>query len=286
VTIAELQKTYRDKLAVLYGQHEANSITRLVIESKLDINPINQALERFRLITVEQQKEMLDILERLLNSEPVQYILGMADFYGLKFNVNRHVLIPRPETEELVHWIISDWQQASNGTIHWRMLDIGTGSGCIAIALSAHLNNADIDAVDVSEDALFTARGNNTVNNGRVSFRKTDILTDELPTGTYDVIVSNPPYITETEKNSLNANVLNYEPHLALFAPVGDAIAFYRVIAQKAWNALTDDGALYFEIHAEKGEEVSQMLQSTGYKHVTLRTDINGRERMIKATKN
>lgn len=282
MSIAELQKKFREELTPLYDEREARALTRLVLETTLELNPTQLSFERFRLLTTHQQQQFQQILTRLAAGEPVQYVLGEAHFYGLKLKVNKHVLIPRPETEELVEWIVLDLGLEISD---FRLIDIGTGSGCIPIALSKKFPKADIEAIDVSEGALQIAKANNERNGTAVSFSQLDILTEALPADTYDVIVSNPPYITEAEKDTLHKNVLNFEPHLALFSFDEDGLKFYRRIARLAATALKPGGKLYFEIHRDKGAEVAQLLTEAGYRHVELRKDLNGNNRMVKATK-
>ncbi|MFN8286371.1 MAG: peptide chain release factor N(5)-glutamine methyltransferase [Chitinophagales bacterium] len=281
VTLGELQKTYRTELEPVYGQREANAITKLVLETVLDLSPAAMAFERFRILTEPQLQQLNGILSRLLTHEPVQHILGYTRFYGLDFKVNRHVLIPRPETEELVDWIIKD----SDKDASLSLLDIGTGSGCIAISLAKNLPQAQVSAIDVSEDALLVAAENNRRNNTQVSFREGDIAEIELDAESYDVIVSNPPYIAREESPTLAANVLLFEPHLALFAPQEDALHFYRVIAEKAKTALKPGGSLYFELNADTAPEVEQMLLKTGWNNIEMRKDLSGKLRMLKAKK-
>ncbi len=289
MSIAELQKKFWEELKTVYDEREARAITRLVLETILELNPTQLSFERFQLLTTHQQQQLQQILSRLATGEPVQYVLGEAHIYGLKLKVNKHVLIPRPETEELVEWIVSDLGlEISDLRLEicdLRLLDIGTGSGCIPIALAKKLPKANIEAVDVSEEALAVAEANNRLNGTPVNFSKLDILTEPLPADTYDVIVSNPPYITEAEKDTLHKNVLHFEPHLALFSFDEDGLKFYRRIAQLAATALKPNGKLYFEIHRDKGEEVVQILTEAGYRQVELRKDLSGNNRMVKAVK-
>jgi release factor glutamine methyltransferase len=282
VTIAEQQKIYREALSKIYDAQEGNAITRLVFEQILNINPIKLAFERFRILTTPQQENLSKILIRLLNYEPVQYVLSETEFYGLRFKVSPAVLIPRPETEELVRWVL-EIVKKSNRT--GRILDIGTGSGCIAIALSKHLPSATLHALDISDAALEIAKQNNAFNDTCVTFFKADILTQALNQADYDVIVSNPPYITLAEKDTLAKHVIDFEPHLALFATDEDGLIFYRTIAGKAWPALKSKGRLFFEINAGLGNEVVAILEKMGYKHIEVRTDLSGRERMVKGEK-
>lgn len=283
MTLSELQKVYRENLEPLYGGNEARAITRLVFEKILDANSTLLLLDRFRIVTVAQKEQLEKILSRLLTGEPVQYVLGEADFLGLKFLVNPHVLIPRPETEELVYWMLNDLKERK--PLHRiRIVDMGTGSGCIPISLAVNYPEGMVEGIDISEDALQVAMANNRLHQTAVQFRYADILEEELSVNAYDIIVSNPPYITESEKDTLAVNVLNYEPHQALFAP-HDGLLFYRAIAKNAINALRPDGILYVEIHEGKGEEVTQLFHQAGFNKIELRKDINGKDRLVKARK-
>ncbi len=282
MTIGEKQKIFREGLEPIYGQREAQSITKLVFETILEIDPMQTSMERYRLITEEQQKGLDNVLQRLLDKEPVQYVLNVADFYGLKFTVNNSVLIPRPETEELVDWVIKDFKGKGSDLY---LLDIGTGSGCIAVSIAKNLPGVTMHAIDVSEDALKVARTNIEANKVDVELYLLDILEEELPANTYDVIVSNPPYIGRTEENLLAENVLRFEPHLALFAAEQDDLIFYRTIAEKAKDALKPGCALYFEINAAKGNEVVALLKEHGYNDINLKRDLSGKDRMVKAIK-
>lgn len=281
MTIAEQQKIYRDALADLYGTREATAITRLAFEQVLQLDATKIAIDRHRIITQHQKQVLQEILQRLLTHEPVQYVLGEADFFGLKFKVDKNVLIPRPETEELVEWILLDYGEAPE----LNLLDIGTGSGCIPIALSSKLPNAKVEGIDVSEGALQVAEANNQLNKTKVKFYRLDILKEELKPEVYDVIVSNPPYITEDEKALMSENVLQYEPALALFVPNHDAMLFYRVIAQRAATALKPGGALCFEINEAGGNEVVALLKQAGFTKIELKADLSGKDRMVKALK-
>ena len=282
MTIAEIQKTYRDKLSAIYNIREANNITKMVLSKELDLSETYLAMEKFTLLTTDQQHRLKQILHRLFNHEPVQYILGEADFYGLKFIVNSDVLIPRPETEELVDWVIKECAERGEDI---RILDIGTGTGCIPIVLSKKLPKATIEGIDVSAEALLVAKNNNFLNSTHVQFRQLDILNDKLPDNSFDIIVSNPPYIGHNEKESLAFNVLNFEPHLALFAPPADALIFYKRIAEKSLKALKNGGALFLEINASKGVGVLELLQTMGYKNLELRKDLSGSDRMVRASR-
>lgn len=204
-----------------------------------------------------------------------------STFCGLSFHVEKGVLIPRPETEELVEWIVSDCQKA--GKV--RILDIGTGSGCIPVALAERLPEAEVASCDISAEALRVAAVNVKRYGGKVTLFQADILQDELPDCRVDVLVSNPPYITESERGEMEANVLDWEPELALFVPDTDPLCFYRRIARKGFDWLTEGGALYFEINRAYGAETVRMLEECGYRDIALRKDLSGNDRMIKAVR-
>ena len=221
------------------------------------------------------------MLSRLQKNEPIQYVLGKETFCGLDFEVDSNVLIPRPETRELVEWIVADRKSSASSHI----LDIGTGSGCISISLAKFLQGSKVEAWDISQGALDVARRNAQRNGVEVLFRHQDVL-DALPGGAiYDVIVSNPPYITEKEKLDMEANVLDWEPSTALFVPDADPLLFYRKIAELGLSMLKTGGALYFEINRAYGQETISMLESLNYSQIELRKDEWGNDRMIKAYK-
>ena len=227
------------------------------------------------------QENRLDvILTRLHSMEPIQYILGECEFYGLPFYVNPSVLIPRPETEELVDWIISDHSGQSGN-----LLDIGTGSGCIAVASGKFLKSFSVSAIDISEAALAVAKKNAEKNNCHIQLIIADILKpDNIDfNDAFDVIVSNPPYVCEREKQTMSQNVLGYEPHLALFVPENDPLLFYKAIAMFGKKRLKAGGKIYLEINETLGKECVTLLDSLGYQDILLRKDIFGRDRMIRA---
>jgi release factor glutamine methyltransferase len=223
-------------------------------------------------------------LEQLKKEIPIQYILGVTHFYGLEFEVNSAVLIPRPETEELVDWIVQK-SKIKNQKSKIKILDIGTGSGCIAIALAKNLPNAQVFALDVSEKALATAKKNAEKNQVQLSFIHQSILETEDLAQEFDIIVSNPPYVRELEKHEIKNNVLDNEPHLALFVEDNDALIFYRKIAQLAQKNLKSEGQLYFEINQYLGKETLNLLLEMGFKNCELRQDIYGNDRMIQCSK-
>lgn len=282
MTFAEIRNKYRVALSAMYGEREARAISSLVFEKVLVLQAHQLAFENFRILTAHQQSELENILQRLLSHEPVQYILGEAHFYGLHLKVNHAVLIPRPETEELVAWMCEEIPLVPPPV---RLLDIGTGSGCIPISLSKKFPNAKIDATDVSAAALAIAKENNDMHKTSVAFTLHNILTQQLTSNTYHLIVSNPPYIPTSEKTDMAANVLQFEPHLALFTPDDDPLIFYRAIAQQAVHALLPGGKLFFEINASKAKAVTQLLLQLNYRNIEVRKDLSGKDRMVKAEK-
>ena len=280
-------KHYRDQfiqeLTPLYDAGEAESFFYLILEAKHQLKRVDIALQPDLAFSESELKTWSSILEQLKKEIPVQYILGTTHFYGLEFEVNSNVLIPRPETEELVDWIIES-QQLEIGDKKVRILDIGTGSGCIAISLAKNLPNAEVFALDVSDKALATAKKNAELNQVAIQFIHKSILEIEDLGQQFDLIVSNPPYVRHLEKQEIKKNVLDNEPHLALFVDDNDALIFYRKIAELALKNLNPQGQLYFEINQYLGQETLDLLQEMGFKDVTLRKDIYGNDRMIQCT--
>ena len=268
-----------DQLSGIYPKSEINYLIRIILHEVCGLSTTDIALHKFSDLSDTQFANIIEITSRLRNHEPIQYILGKTEFYDIHLQVNPSVLIPRPETEELIDWILSEKKSFRH------ILDIGTGSGCIAIALAKNISKSEVDAWDVSPAALETANGNAENNNVRINFSRVDILNDEIDYKTYDLIVSNPPYVAESEKQEMEANVLNFEPHLALFVPDSDPLLFYRKIADIAAKQLTSGGELFFEINRTKGSDVVSLLKQKGFTDVQLRKDLSGNERMIKAVK-
>lgn len=275
--------TYRElwrTLEPLYGNGEARAITDYVLDvcfglSKADI--LCRAVEE---MTAEKTAELNKIFGRLMEGEPVQYVLGRAEFSGRWFNVRPGVLIPRPETEELCAWITADSKASGNP----KVLDIGTGSGCIAITLQLDMPESKVTAWDISADALDAARENAQQLGANVNFVKQDAL-NAKPEGEWDVIVSNPPYICEKEKKDMAVNVLEHEPHTALFVPDADPLLFYRAITRLAVQTLSKSGRLYFEINPIYADDTCRMMRAEGMTTVELRSDMFGKQRMAKGVK-
>lgn len=272
-------KYIQSQLYGLYPETEIISFCNIIIKKLTGFSRIEILVNKNTNFSVEQQHEIENIIKKLKKNVPIQYIFGETEFYGLGFNVNESVLIPRPETEELVNWIEKENDTNANVNI----LDIGTGSGCIAISLKHKFLKAQVDGFDISEMALETAKTNAKRNKVDVNFMNVDILNVPNFEKKWDIIVSNPPYVTDFEKESMLPNVLKYEPHLALFVPDNDSLFFYRHIARFAQKHLIPNGKLYFEINRDFGNECASLLSEKGFCDIELRKDISGNDRMIKA---
>jgi len=279
--IQDLISHIRISLHNLYEKYEADAMAMLVAEHVLRLSRLQLSLQRQTEVSAQQWKETETIISRLQQHEPLQYVLGCAHFYGLELEVTPAVLIPRPETEELVDYIVRENAARQN----LRILDICTGSGCIPIALSAHLNTESVAALDVSEPALEIARRNASKYHQNITWLLKDILKHDLPFApeSLDIIVSNPPYVLEQEKKIMRPNVLAFEPHLALFVPATDPLLFYRRISEISRPLLKPTGFLYFEINENQGKPLLDLLQNLGWGAVQIITDLFGKERFIKA---
>jgi len=267
----------KQSLVGMYSDSEIRSFTKIIFTEVFHFKMLDIYMGKDINLSVNQMAELDEILTRLQKYEPIQYILGHTDFYGINFQLTPAVLIPRPETEELVALIIKENPDSG------RILDIGTGSGCIAISLSKNLPKSQIFSWDISEEALLVARENNRILGTSVSFKQVNVL-EYLPDGeTFDVIVSNPPYVTDSEKGEMEQNVLSWEPSLALFVPDENPLLFYRKIAELGLELLTPDGKIYFEINQAFGKETAGMLVILGYRDVEIIKDLSGRDRIVKA---
>lgn len=261
-----------------YPDSETVPMAKLLLTQVFGLSAIELYAGKDTIFSANEQKRLDDILIRLQKQEPIQYIIGTEEFYGLTFEVNEHVLIPRPETGELIEWIIQEHKNV--GT---KILDIGTGSGCIAVSLAKYLEGAEVVSWDISEEALQVAARNSLRNGVLVTFEQRDVLHASPSGEQFDVIVSNPPYITEKEKAGMEANVLDWEPGLALFVPDDKPLLFYRKIAELGMDMLVPGGKLYFEINRAYGRQTMDMLTALGYKNIELRKDLFQNDRMIKA---
>lgn len=275
--------TYRElwrTLEPLYGNGEARAVTDYVLDVCFGLSKADILCGAVEEMTAEKTAELNKIFGRLMEGEPVQYVLGRAEFSGRWFSVRPGVLIPRPETEELCTWITADNKASASP----KVLDIGTGSGCIAITLQLDMPESKVTAWDISADALDVARENAQRFGANVNFVKLDAL-NAKPEGEWDVIVSNPPYICEKEKKDMAVNVLEHEPHTALFVPDADPLLFYRAITRLAVQTLSKGGRLYFEINPIYADDTCHMMRAEGMTAVELRSDMYGKQRMAKGVK-
>jgi release factor glutamine methyltransferase len=284
LTTGKFRNHFINSLEGLYPIEELKSFFYLLAGKYLNLSRINIALQLNNELTHEEQSSFYKAVDRLRNHEPIQYILGETEFFGMPITVNKQVLIPRPETEELVSWIIEDIDK-NEATI----LDIGTGSGCIAISLAKKLNNAVVSAIDISTRAIEVAKKNTLINNVNIEFSRVDVLNFEADLdlhhkweSKFDIIVSNPPYVRMQEKELMKSNVIDHEPDIALFVEDDDPLLFYRKISQLSKEYLKHNGTLYLEINEYLGLEMEKMLNKAGFKHVLLKKDMFGKNRMIK----
>ncbi len=282
--LKDIQNTFHKELDAIYGINEVDSFFHLLIDHYFKLPKYITALEPEHIISKEGEINMFAALSELISQRPIQYILGETEFCGLPFKVSEDVLIPRPETEELVQWIVD-----AHNNVNSSVLDIGTGSGCIAISIAKQILNSKVYALDVSEEALNLARQNAVLNNAIIEFIHADILNPQfidsgLKQTKFDIIVSNPPYIRELEKAQMAPNVLDNEPHLALFVEDDTPLLFYEKIMIFAKDKLNKSGVLYFEINENYGQEICNLLKRENFDNVELKKDIYGKDRMIKAT--
>ena len=279
--VKKYKALFQNELSPFFDAMEIDQFFYLTLEKRYQLKRVDLALNPNFEITVEEEQYWNSVLIQLKTQKPIQYILGETSFYGLTFLVNEYTLIPRPETEELVQWILET--NPTNSQIS--LLDIGTGTGCIPITLKKYLPKAIVFASDVSEKALEVATKNASMNQVDVTFLQNDILATTRLEQQFDVIVSNPPYVRELEKKEINTNVLQFEPHLALFVADNDALLFYRKIAQLAQEYLQPNGQLFFEINQYLGTEMVALVASYGFTEIELRQDIYGNDRMLRAVK-
>ncbi|MBQ2187316.1 MAG: peptide chain release factor N(5)-glutamine methyltransferase [Bacteroidales bacterium] len=307
-SVRDCRRYYAGELEKLYGSDEANALIMILLEHYFNIDKIKIALEPDLRLSESELLTLHFAVKELLKNKPVQYIIGETEFCGIRFFVNENVLIPRPETEELVNQLIScsvnqlavnphpsfrpDIERREMGAekspANISILDIGTGSGCIAISLAKLLKDSDVIAVDISEKALEVARKNAEANEVNVHFVHDDILNPHVKTygrasQQFDIIVSNPPYVCESEKSDMRANVLDYEPSTALFVSDNDPLVFYRKILEFAQKALKPNGQIWFEINEKFGKETAELCHSKGFKNVEIIKDFRGKERIVRA---
>jgi len=281
MTIKEAKIYIRTELLGFYPKNEIFGFTKIIFSDIFKLSSIDVVLKEDDQFSLPEIQTLENIISRLKNYEPLQYIIGFTEFYGLKFNVNKHTLIPRPETEELVDLIIEENKNKQNLNI----LDIGAGSGCIAISLAKNLPKSRITALDINKNTLNICKSNALLNNIKLTFIQDDILNNnilktQVKKG-FDIIVSNPPYVTISEKELMDKNVLDYEPKLALFVEDNNPLIFYKAITKFAKKYLSKNGLLYFEINEMFGNGVKDCMISSGFKNIRIVTDINGKERIV-----
>ena len=284
MTISNLKSNFIHALSGIYPSEEIESFFNILAQEFLNLSRIQIALDRDQLVSAEKVEKIKTATERLKMYEPIQYIVGDTEFFGLTFKVNPSTLIPRPETEELVQYIIDDVSELKNNSNPVELLDIGTGSGCIAISLAKNLQNSKISAMDVSSEALKIANKNACENMVNITFLEQDILLCKALPEKYDIIVSNPPYVRELEKEWMQPNVLKHEPELALFVKDSDPLIFYRKIAELSRDSLKPNGKLFFEINEYLGEEMTELLVGLGFRDIEIKKDIFEKDRMLKCS--
>jgi release factor glutamine methyltransferase len=270
----------KENLDGLYTGSEISLLSRLIMEHVTGLSATKISMDKNKEISLFQQQKIEDIVKRLQNFEPIQYITGETVFFELPFYVDKNVLIPRPETEELVELVLNENQMDGLS-----VLDIGTGSGAIAVALKKNRASFSVSAWDISSEALTVARRNAERHQVNVRFKQVDVLREYPQEQRFDLIVSNPPYVLESEKANIEQNILAYEPHIALFVPDRQALIFYERLADIASDVLKPNGKLYAEINASKGQEVVHLLKSKLFKNVRLFGDISGNHRMVRGEK-
>jgi release factor glutamine methyltransferase len=275
-SIKAVQSYLQQKLEKIYSVREIQIFSEMILDALFDLSKTDLILNT-RKFSESELLQIRAVSKRLVKKEPIQHILGVAHFYGYDFKVNKDVLIPRPETEELVALVLENHEGG-------KLLDIGTGSGCIPITLKKENDAFDVSAIDISEDALGIASINASDSGAEINFIQSDILKENL-IDRYDIIISNPPYVLESDKKDMQESVLDFEPELALFVPDHKALMFYERIASLAINSLHDSGYLYFEIHESFGQETIQMLKEMGFQNINLYQDLQGKDRIVSAQK-
>ncbi len=281
-TVKDITFLIRSGLKGIYPESEIGAITNLILKTRFGIDRLHLLIDPEKVVTPEEFEQITGICNELKTGKPVQYVLGETVFYDCIIKVDEQTLIPRPETEELVDLVIKE-----NKGFRGRITDFGTGSGCIAIALKKHLPDATVTGIDISEGAIAKAIENAALNNVSICFIKNDILRSDMhDVSKSDIVISNPPYVTEAEKQYMKPNVLDFEPHNALFVPDDDPLICYRAIVNLSENILKPGGRIYFEINEAKGEEMKELLYRHHYSEIKVVKDINGKNRIITGRKN
>ncbi len=280
--VSEIKNIFHLELDGLYAKEEVDSFFFLFLEKYINIDRFGLVMQPNLVLTKEEENPFFTGLSELKKERPIQYIIGETTFMDSLLKVNEHVLIPRPETEELVQWLIDD----VGATSELKILDIGTGSGCIAVSLAKNLQNSKVYALDVSKEAIHLAKENAVLNGVEINFINADILTSSLDLDlSFDIIISNPPYVREIEKEEIHNNVKNYEPSLALFVSDANPLIFYEAIAEFSKKHLSKDGKLYIEINQYLGEETKALFENKNFNKVILKKDIFDNHRMIRCEK-
>lgn len=280
-SVKELRRRYVEMLCEIYDKEEANTLVMMLLEHHFGINRVALALDPDMFLSDAECLTLQSSMKQLLTNRPIQYVIGSAEFCDMKFSVNENVLIPRPETEELVSMIVDEGQRSTEKI---EILDIGTGSGCIAVSLAKLLKNSHVTAIDISEKALEVAKANAiAIANAKTTFIQADILSNPTLPHKFDVIVSNPPYVCESEKAEMHRNVLDFEPAAALFVGDDNPLIFYKQIIKTANEYLKSDGTLWFEINEHLGEETLRLCVENGFANSVIINDFRGKDRFIKA---
>jgi release factor glutamine methyltransferase len=284
MTVASILRYLTQQLQSLYAEQEAKAIARSLVQHYGNVSSVQLYTYPDMMLEARCEAQLMNALPELLSGRPLHYVLGETEFFGLKFHVNENVLIPRSETEELVRWAIAELKTLQSSSL--QLLDMCTGSGCIAVSLASQFPEAKVSACDISEGALTVARENARRNNVEIDFFNGDILEDRdifHSLSSYTMLISNPPYVRESEKCLMHKNVLDYEPAHALFVPDDDPLIFYRAIAQKANYLLASKGFLMVEINEAMGNEMKEFFRNTGFSEIEIRRDLSGKDRMLKA---
>jgi release factor glutamine methyltransferase len=294
----EAEQYLKEQLKEMYDEQEAANIASLAIEHITRFTKTERVSKKQEQLSTSKLDELENELSRLKSGEPIQYVMNKSWFYGMELYVDKNVLIPRPETEELVQWIIDDVKASgkdvfvrkpmeADETTQLKILDVGTGSGCIALALKKTMPKAEVWGCDVSEEALNVARRNGSTLDIRVDFQGLNFLDEAqqklLPT--VDIIVSNPPYVPLKDKEEMHSNVVDHEPHTALFVPDNDALVFYKALAEFGTKRLYDNGSIYMEIHEDLGKDITGLFKHEGYSNIELKKDMQGKNRMVRVKK-
>jgi len=289
MTLNEARTVLTKELDKVYDSDELKNIIDLVLEHITTMPRMEQVKSKLAYLTCGQLETIDSITERLKKNEPIQYVLGEAWFAGMKFKVNKNVLIPRPETEELVDWIVKEnTLPITIGTMNnaqFSIIDIGTGSGCIPITIKKKLPDANISAIDVCSEALFTATENAIEHTTEIDFILLDFLDEEKwnELGQFDIIISNPPYVRQSEKENMHVRVKEFEPHKALFVPDNDSLLFYKKLSDFSLKHLKPGGSLFVEINESLGDGVIKLFRDSGFVNIKLKKDMQGKDRMVKA---